>query len=97
MREEEEEEERSCEGSMSFHERLAAVLSKPYSRREYNELWKRVSCRAGEQQGRNLRSREVTFMIGKPGKSYLDHYPGSSLPCFPLSFFSMLHIICTIS
>lgn len=73
----EESSERSCEGSLSFHERLVAVLSKPYSRREYNELWKRVSCRAGERQGTYLHSREVKFMIGKPGKSYLDHHPGS--------------------
>jgi hypothetical protein len=63
--------------SLTFDEKLNAILNQPYDQNEYEELWKRATDRKPVSRQRHLRSASKRYVTKATGLSYLDHYPGN--------------------
>lgn len=60
-----------------FRKELMCILRKPFDREEYNKLQNAVKIRKAAVRHRELRNgRDKECSTNKPGKSYVDLYPG---------------------
>lgn len=59
----------------TFDEKLDSFLSRPYDRKEFEELLRKATVRMPVTRQRHLRNASKSYATEVPGLSYLDEYP----------------------